>query len=173
MNKILFILDLDGTMLNGTDDLIYWLRPHAREFIKALQDHPMFIVAVWTAATEDYAKKACEKLFKNLLPPQFIYSRKKCTERWVRDGLGYYNPIICTRLKKLRKLKKKHPLDRILILDDTPSTYAQNYGNAIPIPAWYGVKSDKTLYKLQKYIIDTFGEYHDSVRFVDKTDWLD
>ena len=103
---ILIILDLDGTI--GTENMIFCIRPYAREFIKTLQEHPMFIIAVCTAATEDYAEKACEKLFKNLQPPLFIFSRKKCTEKWIREGIGYYNPRICIRVKNLKKLKKKN-----------------------------------------------------------------
>jgi len=114
-NHILIILDLDETMLCGNENLVYWLRPHAKEFIKSLQDHPMFLAAVWTAATEEYAKKACEKLFKNLKPPLFIYSRKKCTEKWIREGIGYYNPRTMIRNKKLSKLKKNILLAECLL----------------------------------------------------------
>lgn len=63
--------------------------------------------------------------------------------RSLLEGNFYPDRLVLKRLKKVwqaTSVGKKHGIDRTntLILDDTPSTYRENYANAIPIRTWNG-----------------------------------
>ena len=140
MCKILIVLDLDNTLILGKEkphsiqknpdmkmvEYDIWFRPDAKEFIKKLQKY--FLVAVWTAATHEYATLICKELFD--VPPIFMFTRKNCDTICVRTGTFARQ----TTIKQLSKID--YPIHRILILDDTPDTYSQNEENAIHIKKW-------------------------------------
>lgn len=170
-SKPLLILDLDGTLIcttnqdyggrfeelfHGSYSIIY-KRPGVDEFLKFCFEH--FDVAVFTAATSSYAKQIVAKLFteeqqKTLI---FIYSSNSCRE--IHNSFeSQYDEDFLT-IKDLRKkvFRKKfhgirYPRDRVLIIDDTPSTYHYNYGCAIPIPEFRCQKGDTILIKLTNYL---------------------
>jgi hypothetical protein len=171
MDKILIVLDIDGTLLHASFESEQYIstyklhyRPGLLEFIKLIQTH--FEVAIWTAGSDDYAKFVCDRLFDNLDPPLFIWSHKRCTIRYVQTGLTISKAYI---IKKLSKIKWN--INRILIVDNTPSTYMLNYGNAIPISTWKLDYNDDALDKLGMYLTETFNKFDGSVRYIHKMFW--
>lgn len=146
--KKLLILDLDETLISSTndkpisfdfsfilEDITYYvnIRPKLNIFIDFCFEY--FSVAIWSAGEEDYVNKIIKYIFrdrqKQLL---FIWSERKCTK--IVKTYNFYNQSII-RIKKLQKIWKKYKgiFDKTntLIIDDTPSTYMKNYGNAIGI----------------------------------------
>ncbi len=68
--------------------------------------------------------------------------------------------------------KKGITQDNLLIVDDTPSTYSENYGNAIPIEPFVADNylGDKELMKLIFFMKDLKKETK-SVRKIEKRFW--
>ena len=80
------------------------------------------------------------------------------------DHLNYRKPLV--------KLKRHGwPLERVLILDDTPSKSAQNYGNAIYPKPFEGDPNDDELALLAKYLPELAS--CENVRKVEKRNWRD
>lgn len=131
------ILDLDGTLIfsvegayNGKyhrklpdyvhNDFYGYVRPGARDFVRALQDY--FKVAVWTAASQQYAELVVPAVFADR-PPEFILDRTCCTTT-------AHKPHYI--IKDLSLI----PLHNLLIVDDTPQTYSLNSDQAVPVTSW-------------------------------------
>ncbi len=56
-------------------------------------------------------------------------------------------------IKDLRKVKRLgFDLNRILIVDDTPSKVCRNFGNAIYVVPYEGSDDDKELYVLDRFL---------------------
>lgn len=73
-------------------------------------------------------------------------------------------------IKNLKKIKKKgFRLEHTLMLDDTPHTYQNNFGNAIRIDTFAGEDSDVELLYLLPYL-ESLGD-HPNVRRVEKRGW--
>jgi RNA polymerase II subunit A small phosphatase-like protein len=70
----------------------------------------------------------------------------------------------------MKKVKRKgFDLSRVLIVDDTPSTWQRNYGNAVHIESYWGSRIDDHLLHLLTYL-EYLGHESD-VRKVDKRRW--
>ena len=98
--------------------------------------------------------------------PYIFRTRKNCSTLF---GGFYSSPLIIKRLKNIN-----YPLKLTLIVDDTPETYSENYGNAIPISSWEGEveEGEHILKNLGDYLEETFSEgVYYSVRSVDKQCW--
>ena len=144
-HHVLVLLDLDHTLIHSDDTLEHKdmescgmnvsFRPGAIEFVKELQQD--FVVGVWTAASEDYAVPIINRLFLSK-PPALIRTYKDCTHRLASlCSLGSSDYEIIKKVKKI-----PWDIERILIVDDTPSTYQQNYGNAVAITKWFKQQQD-------------------------------
>jgi RNA polymerase II subunit A small phosphatase-like protein len=187
--KPLLILDLDGTLIFSSTEYkscsklctltlypatIYhvYKRPYLDYFLDFCSNH--FQIAIWTAASHSYATEIVRNL--NVVPV-FCYTSDKCTTRrctfgneyciWDDQYLNEY------RVKNLKKLWRKYDKNRVLIVDDTPSTYCNNYGNAIPIQSFDGNPDDYCLLKLTQYLSNFINVYAErSWRTVEKRYWL-
>jgi TFIIF-interacting CTD phosphatase-like protein len=83
------------------------------------------------------------------------------------------SPIIYVR-KDLKSVYKDHGMfteHNTLILDDTPSTYAFNKDNAIPISEWTGDPHDKELFYLMIHLSAFLNSNATSVQTVCKDGW--
>lgn len=70
----------------------------------------------------------------------------------------------------MKKVKRRgYDLKQVLIVDDTPSTWQRNYGNAIHIESYWGSRIDDHLLHLLTYL-EYIGHERD-VRAVDKRRW--
>lgn len=173
-DRILLILDLDETLIYGAEQRVnrdpdfafggYFIyqRPGLIRFLETVNKH--FELAIWSSAEDAYVKGIADRIKPAGLSFRFVWGRSRCS--MVRD-LETYSYIFEKRLKKLKK--KGYSLNRILIVDDTPSKTRQNYGNVVYIPAFEGDSSDRVLEEIAVYlesIKDTA-----NVRALEKRGW--
>lgn len=197
------VLDMDQTLIDGTlgnehtkPKLI--ARPHLDLFLEWCFD-TFKNVSIWTAANEVWFEHVNEKIFKPILEELseknsptnpynfgFIFTSKKCSNAW-RFSEWHGHPFRFTekRLRKIHRLKsfkfKDYTLSNTLIVDDTKSTFACNYGNGIHIspfetdeytPNW---SDDKQLLRLLIYIrnvvIPHYNKYK-TIRNLEKRYWM-
>eukprot|EP00005_Dracoamoeba_jomungandri_P000796 CAMPEP_0174249764 /NCGR_PEP_ID=MMETSP0439-20130205/111_1 /TAXON_ID=0 /ORGANISM="Stereomyxa ramosa, Strain Chinc5" /LENGTH=169 /DNA_ID=CAMNT_0015329665 /DNA_START=648 /DNA_END=1158 /DNA_ORIENTATION=+ len=124
-----------------------------------------FEVAIFTAAGAEYAEQVVSHIFGPAKKEvKFIFSASRCTEIVTEDG----EKVVIKDLKKVKK-KSGYPLEKILILDDTPSTWQRNYGNAIGIEGYWGTPDDNELLHLMNYL-ELIGK-EQNVRTLDKRNW--
>ena len=153
-HHVLVLLDLDHTLIHSDETLDHKemescgmnvsFRPGVVEFIKKLQED--FVVGVWTAAGKHYAFPIISRLFQSK-PPALIRTYSDCTFR-LTSLWSFDNYEIIKKVKKI-----PWDIKRILIVDDTPSTYQQNYGNAVAITKWFKTQQDDhVLVDLLKYL---------------------
>ncbi|MEL6349160.1 MAG: HAD family hydrolase [Myxococcota bacterium] len=172
---MLVILDIDETLVYSTpsplnrsaDDHVVgyhvYYRPGVKAFIHAL--FGMAHVAVWTASDRGYATP----LLQGLLGPDlerlmFFWTHNRCT---VRQDLRTAQQVTWKPLRKVRRMGVD--LRRVLIVDNTPSTFADNYGNGIAVRDYLGAETDDELPLLQRYI--TSLRDVPNVRAVEKRGW--
>ena len=143
----LLVLDIDGTLISDDDKGAE--RPGAREFLAKCLASKEFDTAVWSAASplhvhsvlarlipakDDRAKLAfvlCDERCVRVIPqPRDDDAENEC------GGLM----VIPRTIKPLKKIWSCARFRRLgytrattLVVDDTPSTYSRNYGNAVHI----------------------------------------
>jgi TFIIF-interacting CTD phosphatase-like protein len=173
--QLLVIFDLDHTLVSSTLENIVsdytfmgfsmHVRPGAQKLIEDLQSLSNVRVGVWTAASKDYCDEVVKRLFLQQ-PPFFVRCYDHCSHIRIQEGLTSSSVQIRKRIKNIRNVNLK----RTLIIDDTPSTYADNYGNAIPISSWeHGDNSNNnTLSELFSYLNSTFVNNKYDVRYIAK-----
>ena len=150
------ILDLDGTLIAENDDIhvteAIILRPHLKYFLDFCFEN-FKNVHIWTAASPNWAYK----VLKALPRQDFHKLRTGCSR-----GKTYYPSNYCyysgdhenssIPYKKLTKYYNKH---RTIIVDNTPSSFRKNYGNAVYIPTFDGFdQSDEKLLDIKDELID-------------------
>lgn len=173
-NKPLLILDLDETLIQGSEVRLasehdfqagpYFIyeRPYVGSFLSQVAQY--FELAVWSSASCDYVEIIAKRLARFGIEWQFVWSRKKCTYRYD------YEQMEPSPIKDLRKVKKLgYNLERVLIVDDTPAKVIRNYGNAIYIRAFDGSQGDDELRALEKYLVSIHGE--SNFRCIEKRGW--
>jgi len=171
MTRPLLILDLDETLLHSREEPLErpadlrvgayhtYARPHLSQFLARVRQS--FELAVWTAATRDYASYLVGHLFPADLELAFFFSRERCTLR--RDPETFEGHYL-KDLKKVRRLG--YDLKRAVMLDDNPRALARHYGNLLRAPAYTGQAEDdgllRALAALERLL------EHDNFRTVDK-----
>lgn len=171
MNRPLLILDLDETLLHSRETPLErpaelqmfgyhtYARPHLAEFLTGAA--ALFELAVWTAATRDYARRAIEALFPAHIELAFVFSRERCTPRRDLEWGGEYH------LKDLKKVKRRgYDLARVVMLDDTPRALARHRGNLLQVRPFYGEADDRELPRLLSKLERLLD--HEDFRRVDK-----
>ncbi|MGF1486145.1 MAG: NIF family HAD-type phosphatase [Prochloraceae cyanobacterium] len=174
-NKLL-ILDLDETLIHSTekelarprdlriDEYNVYKRPNVDDFMVNCAE--IFDLAVWTAASRDYAKEIIELIIPKSIELKFIFTGDRCTRRYDYDLMEAYY------IKPLKKVKRRgYSLEKVLIIDDSPENFEKNYGNGIQVKRYFGEKEDNELILLLKYLkqIATV----ENVRTIDKRGWRD
>ena len=108
-------------------------RPFCDEFLKAVA--PLFEIVMFTASMQQYAEPIFKKLDpKGKLIDHYLY-REHCTQH-SRDMF----------VKDLTRLGR--PIEDIIILDNSPNSYAFTPQNAIPCISWYEDMADDELSQL-------------------------
>lgn len=184
-DKILLILDIDETLLFATQNkldypphhLIWpyhiYLRPFFYSFLEKVQCH--FDLAIWSSASDKYVEAIVNTVIPEVIDLKFAWGRSRCTPMFERIHEGRYHPDTESGhhlyRKKLKKVKRtfKHPLEQMLIVDDSPDKCKDNYGNAIYIKAFEGDQEDTELLKLTDYLISLKDE--PNVRTIEKRGW--
>lgn len=173
---LLVILDIDETLVYSTeqplgipaDDRVgryfTYYRPAVNTFLDYLFENHR--VAVWTASGRAYATPLLSRLLgENLGRLEFFWTGERCT--LVRDFEQHERVVV----KRLRKVwRKGFDRERTVIIDNTPSTYRRNYGNAVPVPDFEGDMSDKIMVQLPRFI-DMLARLQ-TVRHVEKRLWF-
>lgn len=159
MIEPLLILDLDETLIHSSMDEPDWWdftfqkgdqifytqrRPFLKEFLSNVKIN--FDLAIWTAASYDYAHEIVKNIGLDEDDLIFFYHKEMCTLRYDYDMQNYYG------IKKLEKIKPFRPLERVLIVDDIMETAHHNYGNLIRIKPFNGDRDDVELLKLISYL---------------------
>jgi hypothetical protein len=116
----------------------------AQMFLDFCFDH-FDSVSIWTAAPREWLERVRARFLSDR-HFRFIWTRERCILRGRYQG-SYWNSYDCTPecIKPLKRVWR-HYLDmnrhNTIIVDDTPETYRQNYGNAVPIPTFNWPDSD-------------------------------
>ncbi len=150
--KRLIVLDIDGTLIHGFlshetpdkgmydfdfthrngDHFYVKKRPHVDEFLTWL--FRKYTVAFWSASDDEYVYRVLGFLLNDNMKPLFIWTQKMCSIKTVLLGPYNYGVVVYKKLHKVWDDQKfGFAKEQILIIDDTPTTYSYNHGNAIPI----------------------------------------
>jgi len=173
-SEILLILDLDETLIHATekdldveadfrfDNYLVHKRPVLDKFLTDISNH--YKIGIWSSASDIYVSTIVNKIKPDSINFEFVWGRSKCTlKRDINLDSYYYE-------KRLDKLKRKgYQLEKILIVDDTPSKSNRNYGNAIYIKEFSGDKTDEELNLLHDYLLTL--KSIENVRTVEKRRW--
>jgi RNA polymerase II subunit A small phosphatase-like protein len=183
--RTLLVLDLDETLIHASDKRLHraadfeifgyhvYLRPHLAGFLADCARH--YDLAIWSSASDDYVAAVAQRIFPDPSLLRFVWGRSRASLRrfpspddvyldWPSDHRHY--------LKPLAKLKRRGwPLERILIVDDTPEKCVRNYGNAIYARPFEGEEDDTELKLLGAYLATL--KDRPNVRQVEKRRWRD
>ena len=156
MDKPLLILDLDETLIHGSETRLerfpdflvgpyhIYQRPHLTDFFAQVRGS--YLLAVWTASMRIYAENIVKQAFPEDLKLEFFWSREHCKRRMDLETREQY------WLKYLANLKGRYDLDRILAVDDDPRCFEKNYGNHVRVRPYGGSTEDRELLHLATYL---------------------
>jgi len=178
----LLVVDLDETLVFVSEHPIgraadfrafqyhVYRRPHLDAFLRKVAEH--FALAVWSSASDRYVDHVVANIWPEDIPLEFVWGRSRATLRRVitdehfsgdpSNHLNYRKP-----LAKLKRIGWQ--LEHVIIVDDTPSKSAQNYGNAVYPREWDGREEDEELLLLARYL-PTLATVP-NVRRVEKRNW--
>lgn len=174
-SRPLLILDLDETLIFGSSTKLsapshysigpffIYERPHLNEFIGSVKQY--FDLAIWSSASHNYVLELANRIGNaNRVNWIFVWSRWKCIQRMDPEWFE------TNYLKDLKKTKRfGYPLDRTLIVDDSPTKVSRHYGNAIYPSRFEGQTDDDELLQLSIYLIKIHRE--SNFRKIEKRNW--
>ena len=170
----LLVLDLDETLIHASESELahpadfrvdayhVYRRPKLHEFLVDVAQ--WFDVALWSAADDSYVNEIAERIKPEGFTWTFVWGRSKCTTKLNAELDKYVHE---KRLKKVKKLG--YPLERILIVDDSPEKTRENYGNAVYIKPFEGDVRDQELLNLTRYLEGIAN--CENVRTLEKRGW--
>lgn len=179
--RALLVLDLDETLIHATEQPLdrspdfevygyaVYQRPHLEAFLRACAN--WYDLAVWSSASDAYVEAITARIFPDPSLLHFVWGRSRASLRRFIGPDEYPSDFDHRHYRKpLAKAKKRGwPLERILIVDDTPEKCAQNYGNAIYARPFEGDLADDELVLLATYL-ETL-QHCGNVRKVEKRTW--
>ena len=178
----LLILDLDETLIFASEMPLarsadfrafqyhVYKRPFLESFLQTVAEH--FALAVWSSASDDYVAVVVKEIWPDGVPLEFVWGRSRATlRRVITDPMYSGDPSDHLKYRKaLTKVKQLGwAIKDVLILDDTPSKSAQNYGNAVYPREWEGDEADDELRRLALYLPALAKAKN--VRTVEKRNW--
>jgi len=183
LNQIAIILDLDETLIYGSLEQPeewdfksgrYYIqkRPHIEEFLTFIFER--FQCGIWTAAAPGYARDIVANTLEKWQQKRLICFHTgihtKCKQ--VKE-CGFYSSMKFKKIKPLKKLSKRIncPLKQMLMIDNTPSCFEENYGNGILVNDFEGGENDNELLLLMRYLKKFRG--CSNVRHIEKRLWRD
>eukprot|EP01060_Flectonema_neradi_P021475 TRINITY_DN29133_c0_g1_i1.p1 TRINITY_DN29133_c0_g1~~TRINITY_DN29133_c0_g1_i1.p1 ORF type:complete len:223 (+),score=40.60 TRINITY_DN29133_c0_g1_i1:38-670(+) len=155
-SKHVLVLDLDETLIHSCfkyspSDFTVDMEMDGEEFTAYVRKRPyveyflrkcceMFDVIIWTASTKNYAQPLVAKLLEATGSDTNIpcLYRDDCTE------------IGGVHIKDLTKLRV--PLDKVLIIDNSPAVAFLQPRNHVPISSWFKEVSDRSLLQLLPFL---------------------
>jgi len=183
-DRLLLVLDLDETLIHASETALHrpadftlfdyhvYKRPHLAEFLDACAR--WFELAVWSSGSDDYVEEIVATIFPDPKRLHFTWGRSRTTlGPAARAGHDGFHAALQDRhyLKPLTKIVRRGrwPLERILIVDDTPEKCARNYGNAVYVKPFEGDERDDELRRLAPYLVSL--KDCPNVRRVEKRHW--
>lgn len=176
MSPPLLILDLDETLVYSTENepnpradfsflhFAVQKRPFLDLFIAAVAQ--WYELAVWTSSSAGYAHPVIDHVFPDRSLLKFIWCHDRCTRRFDAETYDYYS------LKNLRKVERAgYPLERVLMIDDSPEKLNRNYGNHIRIKPFLGDPADTELHELLPFL--SWIREQTNFRTIEKRGWRD
>jgi len=184
LDKALLILDIDETLIHATPtqlniketciifDYYVYFRPYLSDFLDSVSLY--YNLALWSSASDDYVYKVVENTILKEYDFKFVWGRSKATFRrnYELDELRIYGNTNdhYHYVKSLKKVKKLgFPINRVLIVDDSPHKSKLNYGNAIYPSAFEGNQDDIELRLLTIYLEKI--KDHTNYRKLEKRGW--
>jgi len=176
VDKHLLILDLDETLIYGTEEPLdrphdfrvahyfVYRRPYLGEFLSAVSG--WFDLAVWSSASHLYVAGVVSALFPDPTGLRFVWASNRCTRRFDPEWQDYY------WVKDLRKAKRAgYPLERVLMIDDSPEKLERHYGNLLWVRPFTGQQEDTELRMVLPYLDSLRGA--ENLRTIEKRYWRD
>ncbi|CCW68802.1 unnamed protein product [Phytomonas sp. Hart1] len=137
--KLVLVLDLDETLVFARSGPLF-ARPGLDEFFKICKEKTVEVI-VWTAGLKAYAQAIVDNIDKENAVAHCIYRHNK----WFTGQPGYR--------KDLSALNR--PLDRVLIIENTPDCIRGYQENGILVDDYEGgERPDCTVYALTNVIQD-------------------
>ena len=154
-NKKTLVLDLDETLVhsqfqpfdvpsdiilkieleNELHDIHVMVRPGVSEFLKNMGK--IYEIVIFTASVSKYADPLLD----------IIDKEKNCKFRLFRE---HCTPINTCYVKEIKKLGRE--LKNVIIVDNSPMSYALNPENGLPINTWFDDKTDRELYNISSIL---------------------
>lgn len=157
---VVFVWDMDGTMISDNEEGDYRVRvrPHLEAALRYTFEKCRY-VGLWTAASAEWFGVVYRLALAPILRRinhnfAFVWCGDRCTNvarKYNDDGFSSsYSPRLKQKLlsklwrPRLNRYRWGVSRHNILIADDTPFTYAKNWGNALPIHT-YDADNDDSL----------------------------
>lgn len=158
-SKICLVLDLDETLVHSSfkpipnpdfiipveiDSIVHNVyvlkRPHVDHFLATVG--PLFEVVIFTASLRKYADPVCDQLDPPFQSQPQVEQKfdKAILHRLFRESCVNHRG---TYVKDLAQLGR--PLDRTIILDNSPASYLFHPTNAVPVTTWFNDSTDNEL----------------------------
>lgn len=106
-------------------------RPHIQEFLIFCFSY-FKIVAVWSAGKRPYVEAIVDHIFKDLRPPHVVFTHDDI----IIGPNGHIIKPLTKMIESNPVLRRNMSLQNILAIDDNASTFNQNNGNGVLIPAY-------------------------------------
>ena len=171
----MLILDLDETLVFGTEHPLpnlrpdhqigpfnIYRRPHLDPFLQTTAR--TYDLAVWSSASADYVRGVVAALFPDASRLAFAWASDRCTPRYDAERQERF---WLKNLKKVRRLG--YPLERVLMVDDSPEKLSQHYGNHIRVHPFTGDPADDELLRLMPFLERLATA--ENVRVIEKRYW--
>lgn len=131
-------LDSSGSLVHYVArETFVKVRPHAELFLREVSAH--FEVVIFTAGINEYARAIMKLLDPNKDYYHHILSREHCTV--IDDAY----------VKDLSTLGR--PLNKVIIVDNSPVAYVLQPRNAIPCTSWFNDTSDVELLEILQLLL--------------------
>lgn len=157
MRKLL-IFDLDEALVHATLHQLSraadyaWLeyfvyeRPYLFELLSRVS--PLYDLAVWSSSSREYVDALVSRIFAPEFDVKFSWSVDRCVQRVHPQTNGY------AYIKDLRKVQSQgYPVEKILIVDDSPEKIARQPKNHIRIKPYVGQLDDIELLALAEDLV--------------------
>lgn len=177
LDQILLVIDLDSTLIYASETEIHktfdykvfqffvYLRPFFFQFLKSVSG--CFSLALWSAGSDKYVQNIFEKVFPQEICFDFIWARSRCDFEGYSEEFLSENDLYSKNLNVLKRFG--YDMERVLILDDSPSICLKNKKNSIHIQPFLGSDADKELFYLNKYLLKISKEKN--VMELDTSSW--
>lgn len=139
------------------------VRPHAEEFLQFCFSF-FKVVGVWSAGKKEYVESVVELLFRDICPPNFVYTFDDCH----KEGPVYSKPL--EKLFRETNLGDYVSPGHVFFLDDRADVCKYNPLNAVILPPYIPqslceiMRDDDTLLRLISWFMQPGVWYCDDVR---------